>query len=44
MLGILAGFAFIRIFPDDIDLACFRKSSNFRFLCLKRKTVHLYQS
>lgn len=44
MLGILSGFPFIRIFPDNIDLARFRKSSNFCFLCLKRKTVHLYQS
>ena len=44
MFGIFARFTFIRIFSDNIDLACFRKSSNFCFLCLKRKTVHLYQS
>ena len=44
MFGIFARFTFIRIFRDDIDLSCFCKSSNFRFLCLKRKNVYLYQS
>lgn len=51
MLGILAGFTFIRIFSDDIDLACFCKSSNFclcasrekPFTCIKVETrVYMY--
>ena len=43
VFGVLAGFAFIRVFSYDADVPPLGKVSDFFFLRIKREAIHLYE-